>query len=276
MPNQAAVPFIKWAGGKRTLLPTILDLAPKMCVRYCEPFLGGGAVFFAMKSEKRIAKRARLNDINGELADTYRAVRDDPASLISKLKSHAKKHSEEYFYKQRAIRIENASQTLIAARMIYLNRTCFNGLYRVNKSGEFNVPFGKYVNPKICDAENLAACADALTKTMITSFDFQQVVERDGYGEGDFIYFDPPYLPRVGTEFTNYASTGFGLAEHVRLRDVALALKKRGAKVMISNSGADAVRDLYRRGFKIHDVKGIRNVGAAGHTRGTMPDVLIT
>jgi DNA adenine methylase len=267
-------PFLKWAGGKRTLLPIILDAAPSSCVNYYEPFFGGGAVFFALKSEKRVQRMAYLNDVNEELIETYRAVRDDTSRVIGRLKIHAKLHDEQYFYKQREKNIANEKSAIIAARMIYLNRTCFNGLYRVNKSGVFNVPFGSYKNPTICDVDNLESCASLLKKTKLTSFDFEKVAEKAQ--AGDFVYFDPPYLPRVGNEFTSYASGGFSMDDHIRLRDVALALKKRGVSVMLSNSGAQEVYDLYKRGFKIREVKGVRNVGAAGHTRGVMPDVLIT
>lgn len=268
-------PFLKWAGGKRTLLPVILDLAPKACVNYFEPFLGGGSVFFALRGEGRIQKLAHLNDVNVELIATYRSVRDDTDAVIKKLKVHAKKHSKEYFYKQRSRKVDHEPVSVIAARMIYLNRTCFNGLYRVNKAGEFNVPFGDYVNPKICDEENLRACASAAHKARFTSFDFEKA-SLDRAIEGDFVYFDPPYMPRLGSEFTSYAKGGFGIDEHIRLRDLALKLKARGVSVMISNSGAESVYELYRRGFKIREVKGIRSVGADAATRGHMPDVLIT
>lgn len=276
MSDTHARPFTKWAGGKRTLLPTILEVAPVYIGNYFEPFVGGGAVFFGLMAEQVITKRAYLNDINSELINAYVTVCDHTDALVRRLKAHAKKHCEEHYYAVRAKDRWNMEPVDDAARFLYLNRTCFNGLYRVNREGNFNVPFGKYANPTICDEGNIRSCASVLklAKTKFGNIDFEAFVKKAK--EGDFVYFDPPYMPRVGNEFVRYDSSAFGLTEHTRLRDCARTLKKIGVNVMISNSGADEVRELYKRGFKIREVDGIRTVGAAAHTRGTMPDVLIT
>lgn len=270
-----ATPFVKWAGGKRSLLETITEHAPKKFGNYHEPFVGGGAVFFKLTSDERFDfERAYLNDTNTRLMATYTAIRDDVDSVVRKLRICTKKHSEEFFYATRNKRtIDSHDNDEIAAWMIYLNKTCFNGLYRVNKKNEFNTPWGKYVNPTICDQDNLRACSYALRRTRLSSVDFALTTKKAV--EGDFVYFDPPYMPRLGNEFVGYGADHFGLKEHTMLRDLALELKKRGVHVMISNSGADEVRTLYKRGFKIHEVKGKRSVGATWERRGHMPDLLI-
>lgn len=268
-----AKPFTKWPGGKRSLLPFILPLVPEKIGTYFEPFVGGGAVFFALKNEGRI-RTAFINDTNRRLIVTYRGIKSDPEMVIAKLKRM--KNDEEYFLRVRARKLSEkpVDTHATAAWMIYLNKTCFNGLYRVNKKNEFNVPFGYYVNPKICDAENIRACALALRGTTFGTQDFEAVTTTAT--KGDFVYYDPPYLQRVGNEFVAYGTDHFGLEDHVRLRDRALMLKEQGVHVMISNSGADPIRKLYAsRAFKVHEVNGARTIGAHGSTRGTMPDLLI-
>lgn len=266
-----ARPPVKHAGGKTSLLQTLLEHAPANIGTYYEPFLGGGALFFALKNEGRF-KRAVLNDTNERLVTTFKAIKTDAELVLAKLRRM--KNTEEYFLKVRE-RFNRATDMYeVAALYIYLNKTCFNGLYRVNKKNEFNVPFGRYAAPKICDEENLIAVSAALRSTKLLSKDFQSV---EMIGErGDFAYFDPPYLRRVGDEFVAYGTDHFGFEDHVRLRDHALMLKKRGVHVMISNSGADPVRKLYAsRAFKIHEVKGARSIGAHASTRGTLPDLVI-
>jgi DNA adenine methylase len=255
-------------GGKRALLPEILPRLPAKIETYYEPFLGGGAVFFALAAEKRF-ESAVLSDTNEELIETYRTVRDDVGNLIRRLKTHAAKHSEEYFYKMRAKRGAE-----VAARMIYLNRTCFNGLYRVNRKGEFNVPFGKYANPTICDAENLRAVFEALDGNDLRNQDFERcvlVAEK-----GDAVYMDPPYSPASETaNFTAYTAGGFGPAEQERLRDVARKLIDRGVHVLLSNSDTPFVRKLYK-GFKIEEVQAPRRVNSKGDKRGNVGELLIS
>jgi DNA adenine methylase len=279
--SKVAKPLFKWCGGKRSLLPEIIPRVPTRIVRYFEPFVGGGALFFELASLGRIA-RASLNDANVRLIRTYRAIAGGPhdgtgvEEVIRKLRRM--KNEPEYFARQRARDIDGEDDATVAAWMLYLNRTCFNGLYRVNKQGRFNAPFGSYENPTICNAENLRACARELgfvRKTKLTHVDFEQAV--NGAREGDFVYFDPPYLPRVhGVDFTAYTSAGFGIAEHTRLRDVARALKDKGTNVLISNSGAPEVLELYASGFLIAEVRGKRTVGATEERRGHMPDLLIS
>lgn len=266
-----AKPPLKWPGGKRSLLPIILQHVPEKIRTFYEPFVGGGAVFFALKNEKRF-KEAFINDTNKRLMKTYKAIKSDPELVIMKLKRM--KNDKEFFLRTRARVLDESDVHATAAWLIYLNKTCFNGLYRVNKKNEFNVPFGSYENPKICDAENIRACALALRNTTLTMLDFESCTS--GANKGDFVYFDPPYLQRVGNEFVAYGTDHFGLEDHVRLRDKAQQLKERGVHVMISNSGAEPIRKLYaRRGFKIHEVNGARTIGADGSTRGKLPDLLI-
>lgn len=266
-----ARPFIKWAGGKRSLMSELLARVPVVEGRYFEPFLGGGALFYALVASGRI-KRATLNDANERLVKTYRAIKRDPEPVLRKL---TRMRNEESFYlRQRARDIDGEDDETIAAWMIYLNRTCFNGLYRVNRAGKFNVPFGGYENPRIVDRVNLEACSRALQCARIRCGDFMAAIA--DARAGDFVYFDPPYAPRVGHEFTSYHADGFTWNDHIRLRDIAFGLKARGVSVLLSNSGGDDVRELYARGFKVEEVWGQRSVGATGLRRGRVPDLLIS
>lgn len=278
-----ALPFLKWAGGKRSLLDQIFPFVPAKLGTYFEPFVGGGALFFALRSQGRI-KRAQLSDINERLVRTYRALqgtrtRDTVESVIAKLVR--KKNDKAFFLRERARKIDALDDTDVAAWMIYLNKTCFNGLYRVNAKNEFNVPFGDYANPRICDARNLRACAFALGgdeagpgDVVVPHSHFDIACSRAK--KGDFVYFDPPYLPRMGSEFTSYDASSFGIEEHTQLRDLALALKRKGVHVLVSNSGADDVRALYgSREFTLVEVKGKRSVGASSNSRTHAPDLLI-
>jgi DNA adenine methylase len=249
-------------------LHEILPRLPKKIKTYYEPFVGGGAVFFALATEKRF-KRAVLGDANVELVITYAALALDVETVIQRLKAHAGKHSEEYFYKVRA----NPGSDP-AARLIYLNKTCFNGLYRVNKMGQFNTPFGKYTNPTICDEENLRAVSAALEGTTCLSLDFEVTVI--GARSGDAVYFDPPYVPVSDTaNFTAYSAGGFGPADQERLRDVARKLIDRGVHVLLSNSDTPFVRKLYH-GFKIEKVEAPRRINSKGGKRGNVGELLIT
>ena len=189
-------PFVKWAGGKRSLLRQILPHVPNQIGTYFEPFVGGGALFWLLAGAGRI-ERARLNDKNERLIRTYRAIQSDAGLVIRRLRRC--RNDEKFFLRMRARKIDVETDDAVAAWLIYLNRTCFNGLYRVNKKGEFNVPFGRYENPMICNDALLRACERALSETTfarLTSDDFQKAVSMAK--AGDFVYFDPPYLPRVG------------------------------------------------------------------------------
>ena len=263
-----ARPFLKYAGGKTALLPKILPLLPAKINTYYEPFVGGGAVFFALAAEKRF-KRAVIGDVNDDLIETYFSIQHDLDELVRRLKAHAGKHSEEYFYKVRAQKGVN-----IAARLIYLNRTCFNGLYRVNRKGEFNVPFGKYANPTICDEENLRAVSIALRRVGLLSGDFERSTMRAK--RGDTVYFDSPYAPLSETSnFTGYAKGGFGEADQTRLRDCFAELDARGVHVLLSNSDTPLVRKLYK-GFKLEEVQAPRRVNSKGGKRGNVGELLIS
>ena len=256
-------PFLKWVGGKTQLLPALLSHVPKSFGAYHEPFLGGGALFFALQP-----KQAYLSDINLDLINTYRGVRNDCATVVIDLQRLAAQHAdEEYYY---LLRTEfNRHPT--PARFIYLNKTCFNGLYRVNKSGDFNVPRGKYKNPNICDAETLLECSEALRNATLTCTPFQTIRP----AEGDFWYADPPYVPLNATsDFTAYDKTGFDKMDQIRLRDFALKLKRRGVHVMLSNSDTPFVREIYKD-FEIHTVEARRNVNSKGSKRGKVSEVII-
>ena len=264
-----AAPLLKWAGGKRQLLPEIRKNVPAAFGRYFEPFVGGGAVFFDLFTESHVL--AYLGDANAELIVTYSAVRDDVDGVITALRAHARQHSEEHFYAVRAQRVRAPSS--VAARMIYLNRTCFNGLYRVNRRGEFNVPFGKYTNPTICDEDNLRACSRVLASAELVCADFASVVAVAR--KGDFAYFDPPYVPVSETgDFTSFTAAGFGPADQERLVQCARRLKETGVHVLLSNADLPAVRKIYA-GFEMRRVEARRNINSKGGKRGDVGELLI-
>jgi len=271
----SARPCLKAVGGKTALLPEILPRLPAKIRTYYEPFLGGGAVFFALAAEKkRRFGRAVLSDLNGEFMHAYATIARDVEGVIRALKKHV--YEEKHYYAVRALNLFGLSLNDRAARLIYLNKTAFNGLYRVNKKGRFNVPFGKYTNPTICDEENLRAVADVFrtVNTSLFSFDFEKTVE--GAKRGDAVYFDCPYAPASETaNFTGYTKSGFGPKEQERLRDVARDLVERGVHVLLSNSDTPFVRDLYR-GFKIEEVQAPRRVNSKGDKRGNVGELLIS
>lgn len=265
-----AKPFVKWVGGKRQLLAAIAEYAPRngsaSTGTYHEPFVGGGAVFFHLKP-----KRAVLTDSNERLIRTYRGIKNDVEGVIKLLKSYP--HEKRFYLEMRAQDIDVETDTEVAAWFIYLNRTGYNGLYRVNSRNIFNVPFGDYKKPTICDPETLRACARALRGAKLEVRDFSRVLERAK--AGDFVYFDPPYIPLTATSsFTDYTSEGFSDKEQVRLRDVALELRKRGVRVLLSNSSAERVYDLYSR-FKCVEVDARRSVNCKPDGRGRIAELLI-
>jgi DNA adenine methylase len=260
-------PFLKWAGGKGKLLSEILPRLPKRFGRYHEPFVGGGAVFFALGP-----RRATLSDINADLVTAYTAIRDNVEKVIRELAAH--QATEERFYEVRAWDSCSLSPVESAARTIYLNRTCFNGLYRVNRRGRFNVPFGRYANPRICNPENLRTVSEALRGVKIlheTVFSLSRRVRR-----GDLVYFDPPYDPLTPTaSFTAYAKDGFGREEQRALARLFAELADRGVSVVLSNSDTPFVRKLYR-GFKIETVFARRAINSRADRRGPVTEVLIS
>ena len=267
-------PFLKWAGGKRQLLPDLrqaLDAAGDFG-NYHEPFLGGGALFFAMAQESFPGRRYLLSDINQNLVDAYEGVRDHVEEVIGLLKGHDDRHGKKYFYEVRSRVPDDVAGK--AARIIYLNRTCFNGLYRENSKGEFNVPFGKHKNPLICDETNLRAVSKTLRLAKISAKPFDQIT--GDVQPGDLVYFDPPYAPISQTsDFTAYAKDGFGSKEHLKLAELATNLAGSGVKVVLSNSLTTFTRNLYDR-FYIHEVSVQRIIGSFAERRGEITEILAT
>lgn len=271
-PAAVATPFVKWVGGKRALLPAIRKFAPLEFNNYHEGFVGGGAVFFALGSR---AKKAYLSDRNLDLVVTYQVIKEDPTHLIARLKQHAAEHHQrgsDYYYEVRAF--EPTDPVEVAARFIYLNKTCFNGLYRVNKLGKFNVPVGSYKSPNIVQEENILACHQVLKNATIRVGDFGTIVKAK---EGDFCYFDPPYHPLSDMSFTEYTHDSFTEHDQVRLRDFVLKLHKAGVHVMLSNSKTKFIEGLYNsKIFKRHTVQAPRTVNCKADARGAVDEILIT
>ncbi len=263
-----ARPLLKWAGGKRQLLDAIRQRLPDEIDTYYEPFVGGGAVFFSLAEEGRF-RRAVLSDQNVELIETYSAVRDDVQGVIRELRKF--RHSEDDYYRIRATQPRTPARR--AARMIYLNRTGYNGLYRVNRSGKFNVPYGRYVRPNICDEERLHAVSRALSGVRLIVSDFEQTVRRAK--EGDVVYFDPPYVPVSSTaRFAEYHHTAFGDEEHQRLADLFGRLWNRGVHAVLSNSDTPKTRGLYAP--YVHEfVSARRSINSAPGGRGATSEILV-
>jgi DNA adenine methylase len=265
-------PFLKWVGGKTQLINELLKRTPPSFNRYYEPFVGGGALFFRLYQEKRL-KTATLNDLNQELIDTYTAIRDDCEAVIQLLQTYA--YNKEFFYQLRPQQPHELAPVARAARMIYLNKTCYNGLYRVNRKGEFNVPFGSYKTPNYCDAENLRAVSRALRHVTLTCVSFEKTRKAR---KGDLVYFDPPYEPLSATSnFTSYHKAGFFQSDQAKLRDLCVALSDKDVYVMLSNSSAELIRTLYdRAGFFIHEVKAIRAINSDPGKRGKLTELIVT
>ena len=275
--NAKPKPFVKWVGGKRQLLRQFRELGlypPEdfnpITNTYYEPFVGGGAVFFDL-----LPKNAELSDLNNELVTTYNVIKNNVDELIQSLQKHI--YDKEYYLKVRAKKIEDLSDVEIASRFIFLNRTGFNGLYRVNKSGQFNVPFGRYNNPVICDEDNLRRVSDALQDVTITHQDYKDVLKTAK--SGDFIYLDPPYYPINATSsFTSYTAEGFLEKEQTELRDTFVKLHKRGCFVMLSNSDTPFINELYSGidGITINKITAGRAINSKGSGRGKITEVLVT
>jgi len=267
-------PFLKWAGGKGQLSGELICRVDQAGAigRYHEPFIGGGALFFELVRTQRLGRRqAYLADNNSNLIEAYRGVKEDVEAVIVQLKMHAERHCEAYYYAVRSA----IPSTLVgrAARVIYLNRTCFNGLFRENSKGLFNVPFGRYKNPMICDEANLQACAQALRRAVVEARPFETVLDRAK--AGDFVYFDPPYVPLSATSnFTSYGKGGFGEDSQRRLAEVFAELAQRGVRVLLSNSETPLVRELYRD-FTIEVVYATRLVNSRADRRGKIAEVLV-
>jgi DNA adenine methylase len=270
-------PFLKWAGGKRQLLGELRARLGdgRVAGRYFEPFLGGGAFFFDLYRRALLGgrKKAVLSDTNENLLEAYLAVQEDVEGVIEALRVHAAAHVHDYFY---AVRSEVPEERVgRAARIIYLNKTCYNGLYRENKRGDFNVPMGRYKNPLICDAENLRTVATSLGRAKVVQRGFSAVL--DEAEAGDFVYFDPPYDPVSKTaSFTSYAKGGFGEAEQRALAAVFGELSQRGVMALLSNSMTPLVKKLYSdKAFRLETVYATRNVNSRADRRGKVAEVLV-
>jgi DNA adenine methylase len=261
-------PFLKWAGGKTRLIAQYKQYFPQQYQTYYEPFLGGGAIFFHLHP-----RTARLTDINADLITTYRCVRDHVEELISLLQEHQNKHNKEYYYDVR--NYTKGSELEKAARLIYLNKTCFNGLYRVNSQGKFNVPLGRYKNPNICPQDILRAASAALAGAEIQQADFTNILNY-AKNSDDFVYFDPPYHPISETSyFTAYSNSCFGETQQLQLRDIFQELARRGVKVMLSNSDCEFIRAIYD-GFHIQTILAPRSINSNAKKRGQITEVLVT
>lgn len=278
-----AAPFLKWAGGKSQLLEQYTPLFPDPAgvKRYFEPFVGSGAVFFHLRKQD-FAGQYSLYDVNQELIRVYLAVRDQPDALIDLLIQHRERHGHDYYYAVRNLDrdpawLASASDVERAARMIYLNKTCFNGLWRVNSQGHFNVPMGRYKNPAVLDETRLRAASAALQDVTLDLRDFRKIAEEAG--EGDFVYFDPPYVPLNETSnFTSYAADDFREQDQRDLAEVFFTLHKRGCLVMLSNSATPLVRELYEGidpRVRVEVVKARRAINTDASKRGAINEVVV-
>ena len=269
-------PFVKWAGGKRQILPLIRKYLPEDYNTYFEPFVGGGAVFFDL-----MPKKAVLNDYNDELMNVYRCIQDEEKfeKMCGELNKHERNHCEEYYYEIRNIdkdksKFSRLSDYKRAARTIYLNKACFNGLYRVNSKNEFNVPFGKKSKVNTYEGQNLGIvhCILNFNDVELLSTDFEEAVQTAK--KGDFIYFDPPYDSDT-TTFNDYTENGFGKEEQKRLASLFEKLDKKGCYIMLSNYNTKLVKELYCK-YNIHIIEGKSNIGASATTRKKKEEVIIT
>lgn len=278
-----ARPFLKWAGGKSQLLPELVTRSPRRIATYYEPFLGGGALFFALLADpERAPQRAVLNDLNQELITTYEVVRDAPDQLIRRLA----RLEAEYLAADEAgraalyydLRDQHRLQkpVEVAARLIFLNKTCYNGLFRVNRKGEFNVPFGRYKSPRILDRETLLAASKALQGAELRRMDFEEACA--DAGPDDFVYFDPPFHPLSATSnFTAYTQREFGRAEQIRLKRCIDDLTRRGVRAMLSNSPHLWVRGGYEfAGYEVAEVQARRAINSRGDGRGPIGELVVT
>lgn len=270
-PGRVAVrPIIKWAGGKAQLLPALQHFLPprERILRYFEPFVGGAAMFFYLQHA-----RSHLSDTNAELINLYTVVRDDLDTLVAALQCHAAVHSEAHFYRVRAQAPSTLNPAERAARVVYLNKTCYNGLYRVNGKGQFNVPFGHYKKPRILDEPNLRSANSVLRNADLRVGDYETTL--CDTGSGDFIYFDPPYHPVSTTaSFTSYTDKSFGANEQARLALAFRHLHTADCYLMQSNSDTPLIRALYF-GFRIEQVKANRAINSKGDKRGPVSELVI-
>lgn len=268
-------PFTKWTGGKRKLLPKIVELMPEHYGTYYEPFVGGGALLFELAPHDAV-----INDFNSELINAYEQVRDNPAKLLDLLRIHKQNNSKEYYLNIRSAdrdkRFEKMTPVERAARILYMVRVNFNGLYRVNSKNQFNVPYGSYKHPKIVDVDLIYEVSEYLNENQIKILNGDFAAAVVDAKEGDFVYFDPPYIPLNQTSsFTSYTHEGFSYEEQVRLRDTFQELSDRGAFVMLSNSSSPLAEELYRD-FNIHYIDTHRTNGASQESRKGVKEIIVT
>jgi len=262
-----AQPFLKWAGGKSQLLNHLIEHVPVDFNKYIEPFLGGGALFFELNPDSAV-----ISDANEELINTYQVVKTEVENLIDRLSNFD--YSEDHYYAVRALDISRLNSVERAARFIFLNKTCFNGLYRVNKKGQFNVPFGKAKNPNFCPENKLRVCSLALQNTVIECGDYKDILTKYAE-EKDFIYVDPPYHPvSIYSDFKRYTKDYFYPEDQIALRDMLMTLKERGCYILASNSYCDFICELYK-GFAIKKVEARRYINCIGSKRGSVNEVII-
>lgn len=279
--DQPARPFLKWVGGKGKLVPDLQKFMPKKYNDYYEPFLGGGAFYFKIHKG---GQKAHLNDLNEHLIAAYKHIKIEPETVIAGLKRHEKDYhklnelDQKDYYLQQRIKFNNIKYSSVekTVLLIFLNKTGFNGMYRENSKGEFNIPHGRYSNPRICHEENILAVSAHLKNTELTSVDYQTAVKNAK--RGDFVYFDPPYFPLNETSsFTSYHANQFDAQDQRDLCQLATKLKKRGCHVMLSNSATDFIHGIYEEaGFKVHSVLAARNINSKGDKRGKVKEVIIT
>ena len=273
--GQSSNPFLKWAGGKTQLLRQFEPIFPKTFNRFFEPFLGSGAVFFFLRNQGK-AENAFLSERNQELIDCYLGVRDHLGEIMQYLTWYRDFHSIDQYYEVRKLDPWGLSLPHRAARLIYLNKTCFNGLYRVNKKGQFNVPMGRYKTPRIFEEQKLRLASKSLSGVDIKAMDFTRLPEYVGYR--DFVYLDPPYDPLSSTSnFTGYTKNSFDEKMQSELANICRILTDRGAFVMLSNSSTSLIRDLYSSSmFFVTQVEARRSINSKGDKRGFTPELVIT
>lgn len=277
----AARPVVKWAGGKARLFEALRAWMPESIETYAEPFCGGAAVFFALAAEpKRRFRRAVLADKNPELIALYRSLQTDVDALVERLGAYQEEHltrdpeaRREHYYEVRGVDVAGMTALERAARLVFLNKTCFNGLFRVNASGQFNVPFGRYARPKILDEKVLRDAHEALQGVTVHLGDFAAVTAE--LERGDFVYFDPPYVPLSRTaNFTRYGADPFDRSEQERLAEELSRLRARGVKAMLSNAKSPVTNQLYAR-FVCKRVSARRSINSDPNKRGDVNELIV-
>lgn len=272
--NILVAPILKWVGGKRQLLSEIMPLIPSKCSTYIEPFVGGAAVLFEYQPKKAI-----INDFNIELINVYKIIKDFPEELIKELQIHEQNNCSEYFYQirglDREIEYNQMNNIKKAARILYLNKTCYNGLYRVNLAGQFNSPYGKYQNPNIVNSTTIRAVSKYLNQNKIEIYqgDYKETLKKAR--KGAFVYLDPPYMPvSSSSSFTGYTEGGFSYCQQLELKEQCDKLRDKKIAFLQSNSDCIEIRELYKE-YNILTVKAKRNINSKGNSRGEINEVLI-